>query len=255
MIVTPESLESILEESRADIKAAIRRAVLANKITAVICGTSFKNKGVQPMLDAVVDYLPSPTDVPPIHGLLPDTDELVQISANWLFCAGGYYRYDQGFTPECPGRAHDPEMRDPEHRHRVRSGFGERRADPLGEHGDALPAMGAGAVEIFGPGVDLAAGQVVPPPAFPGAEIHLGDARIDPEAQPPGGGDALGEAPAAGAGARHDAGDPWQAGEKACRRRLEIRRQRQVAPAIAEAFAAERPRVAQEDQRHASTPR
>ncbi len=52
-------------------KAAIRRAVLANKITAVICGTSFKNKGVQPMLDAVVDYLPSPLDIPAIDGFKP----------------------------------------------------------------------------------------------------------------------------------------------------------------------------------------
>jgi elongation factor G len=53
------------------IKAAIRRAVLASKITAVICGTSFKNKGVQPMLDAVLDYLPSPLDIPAITGFKP----------------------------------------------------------------------------------------------------------------------------------------------------------------------------------------
>lgn len=53
------------------IKAAIRRAVIANKITAVICGTSFKNKGVQPMLDAVIDYLPSPLDIPAIQGFKP----------------------------------------------------------------------------------------------------------------------------------------------------------------------------------------
>ncbi|MFV0426937.1 MAG: GTP-binding protein, partial [Beutenbergiaceae bacterium] len=52
------------ELSVESIKAAIRRTVLANKLTAVVCGTSFKNKGVQPMLDAVIDYLPSPLDVP-----------------------------------------------------------------------------------------------------------------------------------------------------------------------------------------------
>ena len=59
----------------AQLKAAIRRAVLANKITAVICGTSFKNKGVQPMLDAVIDYLPSPLDVPAIEGFKPNHPE------------------------------------------------------------------------------------------------------------------------------------------------------------------------------------
>jgi len=61
-----------------DIKAAIRRAVLANKGNAVVCGTSFKNKGVQPLLDAVVDYLPSPLDVPAIDGFKPG-DEAVEL--------------------------------------------------------------------------------------------------------------------------------------------------------------------------------
>ncbi|HBX82622.1 MAG: elongation factor G [Propionibacteriaceae bacterium] len=64
--------------SAADIKTAIRRAVIGNKITAVICGTSFKNKGVQPMLDAVIDYLPSPLDVPPVEGFKPG-DESVKL--------------------------------------------------------------------------------------------------------------------------------------------------------------------------------
>ncbi len=63
------------ELTAAQIKPAIRRAVLANKITAVICGTSFKNKGVQPMLDAVVDYLPSPLDIPAIDGFKPGDEE------------------------------------------------------------------------------------------------------------------------------------------------------------------------------------
>jgi elongation factor G len=53
------------------LKAAVRRGVLASKFTAVVCGTSFKNKGVQPLLDAVVDYLPSPSDVPAIDGFKP----------------------------------------------------------------------------------------------------------------------------------------------------------------------------------------
>ncbi len=60
------------------IKAAIRRGVLASKFTAVVCGTSFKNKGVQPMLDAVIDYLPSPLDVPAIDGFKPG-DESVHL--------------------------------------------------------------------------------------------------------------------------------------------------------------------------------
>jgi len=62
----------------ADLKAAIRRAVIANKITAVVCGTSFKNKGVQPMLDAVIDYLPSPLDIPPTHGFKLGNEEAVE---------------------------------------------------------------------------------------------------------------------------------------------------------------------------------
>ena len=56
----------------AELKAALRRATLKMKVFPVICGTAFKNKGVQPLLDAVVDYLPSPLDVPPVHGINPD---------------------------------------------------------------------------------------------------------------------------------------------------------------------------------------
>ncbi len=61
----------------AAIKAAVRRAVISNKITAVICGSSFKNKGVQPMLDAVIDYLPSPLEIPPIEGFKPGHPEII----------------------------------------------------------------------------------------------------------------------------------------------------------------------------------
>ena len=62
----------------ADLKAAIRKATLANEITPVLCGTAFKNKGVQPMLDAVRDYLPSPLDLPPTKGTLPNKDTEVE---------------------------------------------------------------------------------------------------------------------------------------------------------------------------------
>jgi elongation factor G len=57
----------------AELRAALRRATLKMKVFPVICGTAFKNKGVQPMLDAVVDYLPSPLDVQPVVGKNPDT--------------------------------------------------------------------------------------------------------------------------------------------------------------------------------------
>src|ERR1700689_3146138 len=56
------------EPTEEQLVAAIRRATLAFAVTPVLCGTAFKNKGVQPMLDAIVDYLPSPLDVPSIQG-------------------------------------------------------------------------------------------------------------------------------------------------------------------------------------------
>ncbi|HEX6507342.1 MAG TPA: elongation factor G [Chloroflexota bacterium] len=63
------------EISSDAIRAAIRRATIANKMVAVLCGSSLRNKGVQPMLDAVVDFLPSPLDIPPVTGINPRTDE------------------------------------------------------------------------------------------------------------------------------------------------------------------------------------
>jgi elongation factor G len=61
--VTPEML-----------RRALRKATLDMSVVPVLCGTAFKNKGIQPLLDAVIDYLPSPLDVPPIHGIDPRTD-------------------------------------------------------------------------------------------------------------------------------------------------------------------------------------
>ena len=61
-----------------DIKKAIRRATIDNEIVPVLCGTSYKNKGVQKLLDAVIDYMPSPLDVPAIKGIDPATDEEVE---------------------------------------------------------------------------------------------------------------------------------------------------------------------------------
>jgi elongation factor G len=60
------------EVTNDELKAALRRATIANQVQPVICGSAFKNKGVQPLLDAVVDYLPSPLDIPPIEGMDPD---------------------------------------------------------------------------------------------------------------------------------------------------------------------------------------
>ncbi len=69
-----KSIDSITNE---EIKAALRHAVISNKLTPVFCGSSLKNKGVQAVLDAVVDYLPSPLDVPAIVGIDPKTEEEV----------------------------------------------------------------------------------------------------------------------------------------------------------------------------------
>ena len=66
------------EISIDELKAAIRKATLSVEFFPVVCGSAFKYKGVQPMLDAVVEYLPSPLDVPAIKGVNPDTDEEVE---------------------------------------------------------------------------------------------------------------------------------------------------------------------------------
>ena len=71
-------LEKFLEGESVgvdEIKAAIRKATLNNEIVPVVCGSSYKNKGVQPMLDAIVDFMPSPLDVPPITGINPNTEK------------------------------------------------------------------------------------------------------------------------------------------------------------------------------------
>ncbi len=70
-----ELVEMILEDQEipvATLKAAIRKATLSSQLTPVLCGSAFKNKGVQPLLDAILDYLPTPLDVPAIDGVLPN---------------------------------------------------------------------------------------------------------------------------------------------------------------------------------------
>ena len=65
------------EVSEKEIHDAIRKATIAVKMVPVVCGTSYRNKGVQKLLDAIVAYMPSPLDIPPIKGIDPDTDEEV----------------------------------------------------------------------------------------------------------------------------------------------------------------------------------
>jgi elongation factor G len=66
------------ELTEAEIRTALRKGTIAGTIVPLLCGSAFKNKGVQLLLDAVVDYLPAPIDVPPIQGLLPDGTEVVR---------------------------------------------------------------------------------------------------------------------------------------------------------------------------------
>jgi len=74
-----ELLEKYLEEeeiTEEDIRKSLRNATLNGALVPVFCGTALKNTGIQPLLDAIVNYLPSPLDVPPIEGVLPQTDKL-----------------------------------------------------------------------------------------------------------------------------------------------------------------------------------
>jgi elongation factor G len=84
-----ETDEALLEKfmmeeefSEAEIKAAIRQGTINGSIMPMLCGSAFKNKGVQVLLDAVVDYLPAPSEVPPILGELPNGDEAVRHSSD-----------------------------------------------------------------------------------------------------------------------------------------------------------------------------
>lgn len=82
--VDDEIMEAYLEEADISVdqlEAAIRRATLGLKLVPVLCGTALKNKGIQPLLDAIVKFLPSPLDVPPIEGHHPETGELIECTA------------------------------------------------------------------------------------------------------------------------------------------------------------------------------
>jgi elongation factor G len=78
---TEELMNKYLEEgdlNEADIKAAIRQRTIAGEIVPMMCGTAFKNKGVQAMLDGVIEYLPSPVDIPPVPGLNEEDEPVVR---------------------------------------------------------------------------------------------------------------------------------------------------------------------------------
>jgi elongation factor G len=81
-----ELMEAYLSDESAVnpdmLRRALRKATLDLTVVPVLCGTAFKNKGVQPLLDAVVDYLPSPLDVPPVHGVDPRTDHALSRRAS-----------------------------------------------------------------------------------------------------------------------------------------------------------------------------
>jgi elongation factor G len=70
------------EVNAAELKKAIRRATVAGLLTPVLCGAALRNKGVQPLLDAIIDYLPSPIEVPPVKGINPKTGEEVERAPN-----------------------------------------------------------------------------------------------------------------------------------------------------------------------------
>ena len=76
-VLTEKYLEGE-EFSEAEIRKALRKGTIDGTIVPLLCGSAFKNKGVQLLLDAVIDYLPAPTDVPPIQGTLPNGDSVVR---------------------------------------------------------------------------------------------------------------------------------------------------------------------------------
>jgi elongation factor G len=80
-----ELMNKYLEEgelSEAEIKAALRQRTIASEIVPMMCGTAFKNKGVQAMLDAVIEYLPSPVDIPPVSGTDEDDQPVTRRAAD-----------------------------------------------------------------------------------------------------------------------------------------------------------------------------
>ena len=82
------------------LKAGIRRQTIANKFVPVVGGSAFKNKGVQYLVDAVIDYLPSPLDIPPAVGMEPDTHEKMEAPTddNGKFCSLAFKLWSDPFV-------------------------------------------------------------------------------------------------------------------------------------------------------------
>ena len=102
-ILTTKSRRLFLEEKPVTpemLKAGIRRQTIANKFVPVVGGSAFKNKGVQYLVDAVVDYLPSPLDIPPAKGMDPDTHEPMEAPTddNGNFCSLAFKLWSDPFV-------------------------------------------------------------------------------------------------------------------------------------------------------------
>ncbi len=101
--IDDEIAEAVLEEKEVTpqmLKAGIRRQTIANKFVPVVGGSAFKNKGVQYLVDAVIDYLPSPLDIPPAVGLEPDTHEKMEAATddNGKFCSLAFKLWSDPFV-------------------------------------------------------------------------------------------------------------------------------------------------------------
>ncbi len=101
--IDDEIAEAVLEEKEITpemLKAGIRRQTIANKFVPVVGGSAFKNKGVQYLVDAVIDYLPSPLDIPPAVGMEPDTHEKMEAATddNGKFCSLAFKLWSDPFV-------------------------------------------------------------------------------------------------------------------------------------------------------------
>ncbi|HEX8077868.1 MAG TPA: elongation factor G, partial [Chthoniobacterales bacterium] len=101
--IDDEIAEAVLEEKEVTpemLKAGIRRQTIANKFVPVVGGSAFKNKGVQYLVDAVVDYLPSPLDIPPAKGMEPDSHEPMEAPTddNGKFCSLAFKLWSDPFV-------------------------------------------------------------------------------------------------------------------------------------------------------------
>ncbi|HKP04907.1 MAG TPA: elongation factor G [Chthoniobacterales bacterium] len=101
--IDDEVAEAVLEEREITpemLKAGIRRQTIANKFVPVVGGSAFKNKGVQYLVDAVIDYLPGPLDIPPAKGMEPDTHEAMEAATddNGTFCSLAFKLWSDPFV-------------------------------------------------------------------------------------------------------------------------------------------------------------